>query len=671
MLNPDWKTFFAARADNELGNKNSSVYTEAWSPDHDDDARIQNLISDPDNVLLATDSQNIIHALHSFKIVGGSILRPSVKLMCLLGSGTNAVPLIVDKPSLLHPCNLVTPTIDDLQECSNEDEVNAITAPVENGLVTYPGSATFFPAPWLVDTIMSAGTSEASKLIPVINAAAFEFDAEHGNDPEYLIDASIHAGDFILWAWGVKEGRVSKAKLSMDPNDLELERFRHERHQSCLAYPHAWNNIPYNLPPAPPTAPGIDQALLGMFNATLTRQVDGQDQHNIILEKQLKVMEESEVSTKNRVKNLHDSTLKMMLFASALDADTVPTDLVDSCKRFINSKTVALAEQELNLQFETRGMPEVSFPSGFTSNAYLGVFTWSSPDTPSNFSPFSFSEAEPIRIEEQKNRHLLLQLILTQGRGMTVDEIKASNKQEVKAPTSFYDMTMQLKMFTVANDIFFGDLSVGSQSLRSLQTMVERNRSVFKAREHLDEEFVSKFLLAVDTRYQMWLKQCRSAADRPDVDDSIIDYAHLVSQVLFGSFHITLPPTFKMKQPNSDSTSPTESKNNDNGNGGSGDGKRKKKKPDEARELIQNKAPHSELCMLTGETWGITFANKNVDSRPKWNDKVTMCPRWFLQKYCFNNCKNKESHVKSDEIPAEKVTAMKTWIKSCRSTNGN
>jgi hypothetical protein len=37
------------------------------------------------------------------------------------------------------------------------------------------------------------------------------------------------------------------------------------------------------------------------------------------------------------------------LSASAMDNKTVPTDLTKSCKRFINSKTVALAEQELNL----------------------------------------------------------------------------------------------------------------------------------------------------------------------------------------------------------------------------------------------------------------------------------------------------------------------------------
>ena len=147
------------------------------------------------------------------------------------------------------------------------------------------------------------------------------------------------------------------------------------------------------------------------------------------------------------------------------------------------------------------------------------------------------------------NRHLTLQLILTQGKGMTVKEIKAANKQEVNAPMNFNDMTMQLNMFTVANDIFLGELSVRSQCLRALQTMVETNRTTFRAREIADEQFYSKFLFAVDQRFQIWLRQCRTARNRNEVNDNSINFSPIVSQVLFECFQYNLPPTFKMKDP--------------------------------------------------------------------------------------------------------------------------
>jgi hypothetical protein len=245
------------------------------------------------------------------------------------------------------------------------------------------------------------------------------------------------------------------------------------------------NTIPGGLPPAPAVADlnGFFAPLL----ATVTHQVEAQEVQNNILHTHVKHMVKTSGKEKNRVKNLHKSTIKMLLFASAMDNETVPLDLIDSCKRVINSKTVALAEQELNLQFENRGLSKVSFPTAYTSNMYNGILLWSSTDTPSNHSPFTFNEAEPIRMDKQKNRHLTLQLILMQGKGMTVDEIKATNKQEVHAPMNFQDMTEQLRMFTIANNIFLGELSIGSQCLRTLQTMIDCNRSTFKARERLDE----------------------------------------------------------------------------------------------------------------------------------------------------------------------------------------
>jgi len=57
---------------------------------------------------------------------------------------------------------------------------------------------------------------------------------------------------------------------------------------------------------------------------------------------------------------------------------------------------------------------------------------------------------------EQMNHHLTLQLILRQGKGMTVNEIKAANKQEVNAPMNFINMTMRLNTFSDAHDIFLG-----------------------------------------------------------------------------------------------------------------------------------------------------------------------------------------------------------------------
>ena len=165
------------------------------------------------------------------------MLCPSTKLFCLSGSGSRATDFIIDRQTLLNPCNMITPTIDDLQECSNNNEVKAVEAPAADGLVTYPGSNSFLPAPWLRDTVMSSGTSNYAKLIAKVNAAAFEFDAEHKEDKNYITTASVHAADFILWAWGAGNRLAAATKMTFDPNDEDLEQFRFERHQQCISQP--------------------------------------------------------------------------------------------------------------------------------------------------------------------------------------------------------------------------------------------------------------------------------------------------------------------------------------------------------------------------------------------------------------------------------------------------
>jgi hypothetical protein len=92
--------------------------------------------------------------------------------------------------------------------------------------------------------------------------------------------------------------------------------------------------------------------MLGLLITTISQQADQQEDQNKILEKQVNNLIKKENSSKNCIKNFHKSTVKMILFASTMDNKEVPTDFTNSCKRFMNSKTVAFAEQELNQRFK-------------------------------------------------------------------------------------------------------------------------------------------------------------------------------------------------------------------------------------------------------------------------------------------------------------------------------
>jgi hypothetical protein len=98
----------------------------------------------------------------TFKNAGGTLLCPDNKLMCLLGTGASATAIEVNFKELVMNCNLVTPTIEELSECKTASKVSELEAPNKTGLVTYPGSASFLAAPWLVKAVVAANSSTLS-----------------------------------------------------------------------------------------------------------------------------------------------------------------------------------------------------------------------------------------------------------------------------------------------------------------------------------------------------------------------------------------------------------------------------------------------------------------------------------------------------------------------------
>jgi hypothetical protein len=179
-------------------------------------------------------------------------------------------------------------------------KVTKVEAPDENGLVTYPGSASFLPAPWLADTVIAANSSDPFLLITVVNAAATVFEEEHKEDEDYITSAADHAGDFICWAWRIKAEQVSTTSIIFESTDIDLERFKIERHQTCIIPLGGvtWAAVPGGLPP-PPAVHISNTAVLGLLNTTILRQADKQEEQNKILTKQLEHMIEKDGTSKN------------------------------------------------------------------------------------------------------------------------------------------------------------------------------------------------------------------------------------------------------------------------------------------------------------------------------------------------------------------------------------
>ena len=694
ILAPNWKDFFAARESNSRGNKNPAVFLSAWSNSYSLEAKLQLLTNDPNMAVLAANSGHEIMIFHSFKNLGGTIFSPADKVACLLGGTRMAPVIVVNEVPLTDDLEIMTPSPEDILACTTIEELMDLDAPLAEAnedTITYRGGNTFLPPPWLLDTIFEANSDNPLTLILAAKAGAARFNERQlAADPTYTPNTDITLNEFVMWAWAIPRNLVSPTKYFLDPYDSDLDNHQASRHQQCImSLPPPPAPAPTTTPPGPPPAftappaPGphgtasttsvppttTNDSILHQLAVSITRQSEIGETHNELFARQLEHSLEKEDKKKDRLKKFHPSIKQLILFASAEEADTVPDDILDSCKRVFNAENQINAEQELTLQFSNMGMQDAHFAPGFVSALYSGKFMWSTNFSPNNFSPFMIFEGKPLLAPEQNQHRLILHLEDTTGK--TSEDITTGGKLTVKAPTEFHKMLQQLKFFRGACVIFFGKSSIAASSLQALIDIVDKNKHIFKSQE-INIEFMSKFLFSIDKRFQLWLESCMTLSTRTEVDDGILNFLPLVDSVRYATFELRLPLTFTIKEQERAQGVKTNNKRpNGGGGGGGGDpddaattGNPKKKKKQNNR--VTNKHQPEQFKMRTGETWATHFTNKNVNQRVPWDAEAKMCPRWFIAGYCFDNCFHKSSHVKADDIPAEKSTAFKSFLDNIR-----
>lgn len=664
-LSSTWKLHYANLASNEAGNVNMAAFGPALAADIPFGEKLRALTEDPDTVILAAGNKNQVIVFHSPCNFGGKRFRTANKVGALMGFGPVAGSVIVDENTLTAECEIVSPTIDELVACSTAAEVEALPIPSARGAVTFQGSATYLPAPFLRDAIINLGSSKPSEIIPVAVAAAKEFDRTHANDPDLPDhdEAMKHVEAFVMWVWGVGVGRITESRYFLEPEDGELHGYSVLRHKQCI------------MPPLDGVDPngtggvsvGGNAEVLRMLHESISRQNEESSTANDLRREELRLRKESQEGKKDRLKDLHESTVNMLLMASATDPDAPADELVESAKRFINSRTAALADHELHEQFEDLNITNVCFAHGLVNALYAGCFLWFDKNSPNNFSPFCFSKCKPLQTSQQA-RFLLLHLISTQGQGKTMEECKATAKQSVIAPMECDDLFQQVRFFGGACSIFFGPESIGTEGIKKLFDLMNKYRTEFENAVALDPLFASKLLFAFDNRFQRWMVECKRARDRSEVNDRIINFSDIIDDVLNRRFVLQLPPSFREFNPtDSDAEAGTGSgkRKVDSGEETPG-GPKKPKKEGVDKGPVHNQHQLEDFKLKEGESWKDTFCGKCVDERPVWNGKVKMCPRWHIKGVCFKNCHHAESHVPKDRISDEKRKEFLGFMKKCR-----
>ena len=659
LTHDSWKLWFAALHENEAGNQNMAAFTGAMDAGKSELEKIKNLTDNSNNVFLHADGNRKIRCLHSPKNFGGTLLRPTHKVASLTGIGRSAICIQINVALAVAECKINTPTREELAACATAQNVRDIPfpdeAPDENGLFSYEGANIMMPAPWLRDTLFNSESNDPFDLIPIVITAALAYDTAHPELPDEN-KAIVHADDFCSWAWGVGANRVPETRVEINADDGELESYRIIRHRDCIT-----SNVAGTTIEEAPTEPNAD--VLKQLAASIARQTEESATSNQLRKDEINRKKEHDDDKKDRTKKfIHPSIIRMLKNASATSKMDLDPELPESCKKFLNSSNQGHAEQELCHQFESLNLSDVCFAPGTIQNLFLGEFVYGNSSSPSNFTVFAFYEQPPLSDEKQSN-YLICHLIHEKGTKQSVDDIKQSMKQEVIVPWDFNTMGAQLQYFVAAAEIFFGPESLLRLELHKLLHTVAKYKKNFRDAIVLDEFFATKFLFAVDRRVQLFLSSCKTEDSRYHVNDKFLDFNDIIESILFGTFQMILPPTFKKVIADE---SGTKRESDDTAKAG---GKKQKTGEDKKKSvLVKNDSQHEAFKLKEGEIWKKKFKSAFVDNRPTWDGEKTkkMCTRFHILGNCFDNCDRKESHVPKDQIPAAKVAEMCAFIAKCR-----
>ncbi len=129
-LHASWKALFASiTAVNEAGDRNVAGFTGAMDLEVSLGEKMTKLVQ-PFGLLLAANNKKGIAILHHPHNFGGTLLRPSNKVGCLVGVGPSAVPVVLDHDGALSSIAANVLPIAAIADCATVDDLAALpTAP--------------------------------------------------------------------------------------------------------------------------------------------------------------------------------------------------------------------------------------------------------------------------------------------------------------------------------------------------------------------------------------------------------------------------------------------------------------------------------------------------------------------------------------------------------------
>ena len=193
-LHTSWTALFNSLTTvNKSGNRNIAGLTSAMDFEANANGKMIQL-NQPVNVILVASSTRGITVPHNPHNFGGTLLRPTNKVGCLVGTGPVSIPVIVDHGAALLSIQETVPTIEDINAGLRVDDLSALpTLDDAAGVINRKALRSFFPAPFLRNAILATDSLSPLALILAGRAARGEFFINTHNKDEDFNEEDVNA----------------------------------------------------------------------------------------------------------------------------------------------------------------------------------------------------------------------------------------------------------------------------------------------------------------------------------------------------------------------------------------------------------------------------------------------------------------------------------------------
>jgi hypothetical protein len=206
---------------------------------------------------------------------------------------------------------------------------------------------------------------------------------------------------------------------------------------------------------------------------------------------------------------------------------------------------------------------------------------------------------------------------------------------KVMFQTSIETMVERIQALKTLASYFFGHRSFISQGLTKLVNQCLDNKQLLRTKLFMDDQFIAKFIYAIDDRIYQWLRQCSTAEAVTDTDLELVEFNSLFKDILLSRFDIRLPPNI-----NKVTSTLT------------GDNDEKNKKTKVTSVMVRNSAVKKEWKLRNSESWDTVFRSKSHRG-PVLSIETRPCLKYHVKGFCFDDCTLLKSHAKLNDADAK------------------